>query len=125
MCNVRRLGEETWGRLREYVAEGGALITFLGDNVLTEEANHLGYSEGAGVLPCAIGGRALPGGTRESAYVLFSRDDLTHPVVSDFADHPTGSLFGARTWQYYRLGGSATGATGEAAVRTALRSSAW
>ncbi len=121
LCNVRRLATETWLRLAEFMRDGGALIVFLGDNVLVEDYNRLGFDGGKGALACSIGGRAMRGGNRESDYVLFSREELSHPVVADFADQSTGSLFQARIWQYARLIEPKSDDADASSIRTVLR----
>ncbi|UCG33369.1 MAG: BatA domain-containing protein [Phycisphaerales bacterium] len=103
LCNVRRLAAETWDRLKDFVERGGALVVFLGDNVLVEHYNRMGFAEGAGVLATSIGPRAMEDQLEPSAFVLLSRENLTHPVMADFANHAAGSLFLARTHQYYEL----------------------
>ena len=121
LCNVRRLAQTTCDRLAEFVAGGGALVAFLGDNVLVDHYNRAGFAQGRGALAAAIGRRALPAEQPDAPFVLFGRENLTHPVMADFADHATGSLFVARTRQYYKLAEVPAGAQDQAPLRTVLK----
>jgi hypothetical protein len=120
LCNVRRLAPDVWSRLREFVEGGGALMVFLGDNVLVDHYNGIGFAEGSGVLATSVGPRAMEDQIEPSAFALFSRENLTHPVMADFASHAAGSLFLARTHQYYKLGVPGPEDREAPAVRTLL-----
>jgi hypothetical protein len=79
--------------LKTYVkAEGHGLIIFLGDNVQPGRYNQLLYEQ-AGLLPGRLGERLIeaeedPAAGKEHGFG-FATSDLSHPVVSFFADKET------------------------------------
>jgi hypothetical protein len=99
LCNVHRLSAETWRRLKVFVTDGGGLLIFGGDRVAVDHYNRFAYAEGTALLPGKIN-RArttLPDGDEN---LTFSPDDLVHPIVAEFADHPESGLFTARVTRY-------------------------
>ena len=102
LCNVRRLGEETWGRLAAYVRQGGGLLVFLGDQVDADDYNRYGFADGGGVLPAALGRPAYAIGEREQ-FVRFKPEPFTHPALRDFREADRSAIFLARIHQYVHL----------------------
>lgn len=99
LCNVARLPEAQWTALARYVGDGGALLVTAGDLVHADNYNQHGYAAGNGVLPAALGARALPEDDPNAA-VQFDRKELLHTIVRDFAEQPDSGLFLARVRQY-------------------------
>ena len=99
LCNVQRLAPAQWQLLERYVHAGGGLLVFAGDLVSADNYNRYGWREGAGVLPGRFGPTAYAAGDG-SAYTQLSQNDLTHPMVAEFAELSESGLFLSRVWQY-------------------------
>jgi Mg-chelatase subunit ChlD len=82
--NVDEFPEASMVALERYVAEGGALVVFLGPRVRPEYYNDRLHRGGQGLLPLRLGeerGSAL-------APVYLQIADKTHPVAAYFLSHP-------------------------------------
>ncbi|MFH0981073.1 MAG: BatA domain-containing protein [Planctomycetota bacterium] len=111
LCNVERLDEDMWKRLRRYVESGGGLLVFAGEAVNVDHYNRLGYAAGEGVLPAPLKpseGTPLPptlrGDAKNGASAVpevggrlgLALGLPVHPVVGDFEGLPASGLFAAR-----------------------------
>ncbi|MFQ5590120.1 MAG: BatA domain-containing protein [Phycisphaerae bacterium] len=95
LCNVRRLSSDQWHRVESYVAQGGGLLVFGGDQVSLDNYNDFGHAEGAGVLPLRFTPASAPD-PRDGNYTSFQPRGLTHAIVAEFAEHAGSGLFLAR-----------------------------
>ncbi len=99
LCNVARISPTQWTRLQRFVSAGGGLLVVLGDLVSADQYNRLGLAEGVGLLPAKIGRAGQPGAHPHDT-LGFKLDGGTHPVVAEFAGHPSGGFFLARVERY-------------------------
>jgi len=99
LCNVGRFGRNEAGVLHDYLKNGGALVFFLGDQVLPDSYNlELGGElSGKRVLPARIGALAA------EAQYRFDPRDYGHPIVAPFRGHERTGLLTTPVWRYYRL----------------------
>ena len=99
LCDVPRLSASEWGHLKRFVSRGGGLFIFSGDLLDPGNYNRFGYADGGGLLPGRIGHPATEAeGT--DAYTGFDADELTHPIVAEFAGRSGSGLFLARVDRY-------------------------
>ncbi|MBW3599928.1 MAG: hypothetical protein KY475_21985, partial [Planctomycetes bacterium] len=100
LCNVGRFGRDEANVLRQYLAGGGGLVTFLGDQVQSENYNEMlgGESSEERVLPAKLGEAAF-------SQSPISIDPLryVHPIVRPFEGHPQSGLITTPIWKYIRL----------------------
>ncbi len=98
LCNVERIDEDIWQRLRTYVDCGGGLLVFAGEAVNLDHYNRFGYAAGQGVLPGKLkpaqGGLGRTGSTHTE--LGFAKDEIAHPVLADFEGLATSGVFMAR-----------------------------
>ncbi len=99
LCNVGRLSMKQWALLERFVADGGGLLIFLGDLVSADNYNRYGYADGRGVFPGKIG-RPVDLIATAAGATEFKLDRQVHPIVAEFAAHPTSGLFLARVERY-------------------------
>jgi len=98
LCNVGRFSREEAGVLHSYLAGGGGLIFFLGDQVQPQSYNQqLADLAGQRIVPARLGD--LVG---ESQYRL-NPLDYQHPIVSAFRGHEASGLLTTPIWRYIRL----------------------
>jgi hypothetical protein len=101
LSNVGRFGRDEASVLRQYVAAGGGLVTFLGDQVQAESYNQ---TLGGGDDPSL---RVLPAMLGESVFDLagFAVDPLeyNHAIVKPFQGQPRAGLLTTPIWKYIRL----------------------
>ncbi|MCH8052829.1 MAG: BatA domain-containing protein [Planctomycetes bacterium] len=98
LCNVKRLGEDTWQRLEGFVQNGGGLLLFLGDLVDLEH-----YNKAARAL---LPGRLIEPAfveVSESNFVNFAAGTLAEPLKTDFEGRPESGLFRAHVHQYIKM----------------------
>ena len=98
LCNVKRLGEDTWQRLEGFVQNGGGLLLFLGDLVDLEHYN----SAAKALLP----GRLIEPAfveVSEPNFVNFAAGTLAEPLKTDFEGRPESGLFRAHVHQYIKM----------------------
>jgi uncharacterized membrane protein len=103
LCNVGRLTEADWRRLADFVRDGGGLMIFAGDLVDPASYNREVDADGAGLLAGTIERSVAavgPGSSPESPGVGLDPESMFHPIVGEFADYPTSSLFLARVLRY-------------------------
>ncbi|MEK7757916.1 MAG: hypothetical protein AAB385_11960, partial [Planctomycetota bacterium] len=115
LCNVGRLSAKQWAQLERFTSAGGGLLIFLGDLVSADHYNRYGYANGGGLMPGKIGRpidltispntleSAFGGGeklTRAAGAAELKLDRQVHPIVAEFAAHPTSGLFLARVEHY-------------------------
>jgi hypothetical protein len=101
LSNVGRFGRDEANILYQYVAGGGGLVTFLGDQVQPESYNQ---TLGGGEDPAL---RVLPAQLGEPVFDLagFAIDPLEyqHPIVKPFEGQPRAGLLTTPVWKYIRL----------------------
>lgn len=86
-------------KLRQYVANGGALVVFPGPNVRPEDYN----SERAlgDILPAKIGALREPG--KNATFATWQAKGYPHPVTALWNDGANGSLATVRATKYFPL----------------------
>ncbi len=99
LCNVGRLSAQQWNQLERFTAAGGGLFVILGDLVSADHYNRYGYADGAGLLPGKIG-RSIDLTSMAAGATELKLDRQVHPIVAEFAAHPTSGLFLARVEHY-------------------------
>lgn len=82
ICNLYRVTEDRAEALEKFVASGGGLVLFLGDQVDPENYNALLHKEGKGLVPIKLTDPL--GDENESNWRHFELDDSNHPVWADF-----------------------------------------
>jgi hypothetical protein len=98
LCNVGRFSREEAGVLRAYLAGGGGLVFFLGDQVQPQSYNQqLAGSEKERILPAQLGDLAA-----EAQYRL-NPLDYQHPIISPFRGHEASGLLTTPIWKYVKL----------------------
>jgi hypothetical protein len=80
LLNVRELPESDWGRLNQYVREGGGLVIAPGDRTLADALN----TRAAALLPATLG----PVQSTKEVDFTFGKADVAHPLF----DRNTGDL---------------------------------
>lgn len=98
MCDVRRLRDDVWTRLANFVRAGGALFITVGDQVAADHYNRQGL----------VVHELLPGRLAESIVPKEGMENITRfrlaepppPMLSDFAKTPESGLFAARVARY-------------------------
>jgi len=104
LCNVPRLSAALWEQVGRFVAQGGGLLVFGGDLIGADNYNRFGYAEGQGLLPVRLGRPVAP--TAEGGgFASFRFEELSHPIVREFAGHPESGLFLARFDRYLAVEG--------------------
>ncbi len=98
LCNVERIDEDIWQRLRTYVEHGGGLLVFAGEAVNLDHYNRFGHAAGEGILPGKLkpaqGGIGRTGPAQTA--LGFAKDEIVHPVLADFERVATSGVFMAR-----------------------------
>jgi hypothetical protein len=124
LANVYRVTEDVAARLEAYVAKGGGVAFFLGDQVDAELYNRILYREGKGILPARLGEVLAPPADRPG--IAFGAPHSTHPLTRRFADQQAAFFGGVVAWRYFGstpAGGDSggtrpAGATGEGPLAT-------
>jgi uncharacterized membrane protein len=99
LCNVGRLSAKQWAQLERFTSAGGGLLIFLGDLVSADHYNRYGYADGHGLMPGKIG-RPIDLTSMAAEAAELKLDRQVHPIVAEFAAHPTSGLFLARVEHY-------------------------
>ncbi len=99
LCNVGRLSPKEWEQLERFTSAGGGLLIFMGDQVSVDHYNRYGFAEGAGLMPGKIG-RPIDLVSTTAGATELKLDRQVHPIVAEFAAHPTSGLFLARVVRY-------------------------
>lgn len=115
LCNVGALAESDSRLLHEFVAHGGGLIIFLGDQVQSENYNaRIGpTSADFPLLPVTLG-EVVTG----DQFHLDPRD-YGHPIVDVFRGQETTGLLTTPIWSYIRLASDHNVNGGAATFKTA------
>ena len=106
LSNVGVLSGRMHQTLRDFVAQGGAVMIFLGDRVDPLEYSERFASSPNSFLPCALGGAegTVPqAGEKEAASdsVRISEVDFEHPAMAAFRDAAGGDLTTAKFYRYF------------------------
>ncbi len=99
LANVGRLGSDEAQHLRQFVIEGGGLITILGDQVQRRSYNEeLAADTSASPLLPATLGELVRGGPHRLDALQYQ-----HPLVAAFRGHQRAGLLTIPVWRYVRL----------------------
>lgn len=97
LCNVARLTGQQWKQLEQFVINGGGLMVFTGDQIVTDNYNQYGFAAGRGVLPARFG----PARRFDEREALgFKIGIPPHAVVVDFEGEPTSGFHTAMVTAY-------------------------
>jgi len=100
LCNVGRIGREESRVIRDYLAQGGSMVCFLGDQVQPDSYNRwLNAKDGEPPLLPAIIGDAQ----QDLAQYGFNPVDYRHPLVAPFRGHEQAGLLTTPVWKYFEL----------------------
>ncbi len=105
LCNVAQFSQAEVTALTDYLKQGGGLIVFGGDQVITDNYNRLLYADGKGILPAALG-PAVGDAARKQAGFAFNPLGYRHPLLTEFRgqrDPVLAGLTQAVVWQYHKL----------------------
>ncbi len=97
LANVFRVSESVGEALSRFVADGGGLMLFVGDQVDADVYNRVLYRDGAGLLPAGLGEQV---DTPTRAGVGFAADDLTHPTTRIFQGQSNAVVGRIHFWSY-------------------------
>lgn len=99
LANVGRVTENAAARLESYVASGGGLAVFLGDQVDVEAYNRVLFGDGTGLLPGRLSEPvAAP---NESPGFRIGEMNANHPALRPFANLMPTCFEGALVWAYF------------------------
>ena len=118
LANVYRLSEETVGRIESFVADGGGLAIFLGDQVDAQLYNERLFKNGAGLLPCQLG-QVIS--VTEATSPPGLTGDWTHPMLRVFGGEQNPFLSSLAFWQYFECYPLSTEDDEESNVRVVAR----
>ena len=107
LANVYRLREKTVARIEAFVARGGGLVIFLGDQVDAQFYNERLFKNGAGLLPCQLGQVIT---VTEATSPPGLTGDWTHPMLRIFSGAQNPFLSSLAFWQYFECVPPATDA---------------
>ncbi|MFO7899819.1 MAG: BatA domain-containing protein [Planctomycetota bacterium] len=96
-CNVGTISRGAWNKVRHFVATGGGLIVFAGDQVTAEAYAYAGRGEKA-FLPCAVGEPVDP-----DPYTRLEPGRLRHEILHIFRGGRNGDLASGRFSRYLAL----------------------
>lgn len=100
LCNVGRFGRDEANVLHQYLAGGGGLVIFLGDQVQAENYNQtLGAAPDRRILPARLGEAVVS----QPAPVAIDPLRYAHPIVQPFEGHTQAGLITTPVWKYFRL----------------------
>jgi hypothetical protein len=100
LCNIGRFTLDQAAALGRYVAGGGGLVVFLGDQVQADNYNELlGEGSKPRVLPARLEDLAK---TDRNGYALDPLD-YNHSIVAPFRGFPQAGLFTTPVWKYLRV----------------------
>ncbi len=105
LCNVPQITQAEATALDAYLRQGGGVVIFSGDQVVTENYNQLLFNDGKGLLPAALTGIVGDAQAKKAAFEFDARD-YKHPIVRLFdkaESNVIAGLTGAKTWQYHKL----------------------
>jgi hypothetical protein len=99
LANVGRVTENAAARLESYVASGGGLAVFLGDQVDVEAYNRVLFCDGTGLLPGRLSEPvAAP---NESPGFRVGEMNTSHPALRPFANLMPRCFDGALVWAHF------------------------
>ena len=105
LCNIAQFTVAEVTALEDYLKQGGGVVVFGGDQVVTENYNRLLHADGKGLLPASLGASVGDASKKESAFG-FNAMAFRHPIVEPFANEPdsvVAGLTGTKTWQFHKL----------------------
>ncbi|MFO0891048.1 MAG: BatA domain-containing protein [Isosphaeraceae bacterium] len=105
LCNVAQVSQSEVSSLEDYLRQGGGLVIFGGDQVVTDNYNRLLFADGKGLLPASLGEAVGDAAKKQAAFGL-NPMGYRHPLVSEFRGEPdpvTAGLTRALTWRYHKL----------------------
>lgn len=91
LCNLYRVTDDRLAALDKWLADGGGLGVFLGDQVDDAVYNQQLFRDGAGILPARLEG--VRGDETEQQWVGMNIDDPSHPALGQFGQGPLKILF--------------------------------
>ena len=101
MANVGRLSQTARRKVEAFVADGGGLVIFAGDQIDLDQYNAELYRNGDGVLPLALVDVAEP--PPGARMMTFARWDSSHPMMRSFVDELAGVLRQVQINAYIKL----------------------
>ena len=99
LCNVGQFSPSEVTALDDLLKQGGGVVVFTGDQVVSDNYNRLLYDDGKGLLPMALGP------SKEGRF-YFNPLGFRHPIVAAYqgeTEPVTAGLTQAVTSQYHRL----------------------
>jgi hypothetical protein len=116
LANVFRLSEPAIEKLRQYVAGGGGLLVFLGDQVDPAVYNATLHDEDPGLLPVRLGEIVQP----PAGGVTLAEGDFPHPVVRVFAGQNNPFVNEIRFDRYFSMEAASRDEAAEAEGDTSM-----
>ncbi len=117
LVNNSRISESTATRLESYVAAGGGLAVFTGEQVDTEAYNRSLFRNGAGLLPAKLSEPvAVP---NDSPGLRIGAMNTNHPAMRPFRNLPATVFEGALVWAHFPVATQAAIASLPATTNTA------
>ncbi len=117
LANVTRVSENAAPRIESYVAAGGGLAVFLGDQVDTEAYNRILFRDGAGWLPARLKEPAAAPNEIPGWRVV--EMNTSHPALRSFAGLVPTALEGMLVWAHFPVAAEATTTSVPAATNPA------
>jgi hypothetical protein len=105
LCNLARVPREVVPMLEAFLAQGGGLVVFTGDQVQADQYNRVLFDGDRGILPAQIGPAVGDASDWANARPIEPRG-FDHPIVADFQGQPDpvrASLTNVRFTRYHRL----------------------
>lgn len=105
LCNIAQFTEAEVSALEDYLRQGGGVVVFGGDQVVTENYNRLLHADGKGLLPASLG-LSVGDASKKGAAFGFNALGFRHPIVEPFANEPDSVVAGltaTKTWQFHKL----------------------
>jgi Aerotolerance regulator N-terminal/von Willebrand factor type A domain len=105
LCNIGQFSPPEVTALDEFLKQGGGVVVFGGDQVVSDNYNRLLYEDGKGLLPAAIG-PSMGDAAKKQAAFSFNPLGYRHPIVVAYqgeTEPVTSGLTGEFTFQYHKL----------------------
>jgi hypothetical protein len=105
LCNVAQFSQSEVTALDDFLRQGGGLVVFGGDQVVTDNYNRLLFDDGKGLLPAALGPSVGDAAKKDTRY-SFNPLGFRHPIVAAFqgeTEPVTAGLTQALSFQYHKL----------------------
>jgi Aerotolerance regulator N-terminal/von Willebrand factor type A domain/Beta-galactosidase trimerisation domain/CARDB len=103
LANVASVSEKRAQELEEFVARGGGLLVFLGEQTAAVRMNDLLYKEGKGVLPAAIGSPVGEVDTRVTAFEIKPLATDRPPFDYFADDRIRAALIGVPIYRFFSV----------------------